>query len=108
MAEYERLQKEILEYVEREATGNRLGNDPAVAHGYVWLIRRKCGFTWPKRSEVSEKAESLAFVLCESDEWLNSSADAIVLRVLENLNQADQGISLEELLSKIGLTRTSY
>ena len=41
MDAYERLQKEILECVEREANGKRLGNDPAVAHGYVWLFRRK-------------------------------------------------------------------
>ena len=41
MEEYEQLQKAILDYVEREASGKRLGNDPAVAHGYVWLFRRK-------------------------------------------------------------------
>jgi hypothetical protein len=41
MAEYERLQKEGLEYVDRSAAGKRLGSDPAVAHGYVWLYRRR-------------------------------------------------------------------
>ena len=40
-AEYERLQKEGLAYVDRTAAGKRLGDDPAVAHGYVWLFRRK-------------------------------------------------------------------
>ena len=40
-AEYERWQKEILDYVDKAAAGKRLGNDPAVAHGYVWLFRRK-------------------------------------------------------------------
>ncbi len=40
-AEYERLQLEGLDYIDRNATGKRLGKDPAVAHGYVWLFRRK-------------------------------------------------------------------
>jgi hypothetical protein len=33
--------KEMLEYVDQGAKGWRLGKDPAVAHGYVWLFRRK-------------------------------------------------------------------
>jgi hypothetical protein len=41
MDEFERLQKQGLKYVERTAKGKRLGNDPAIAHGYVWLFRRK-------------------------------------------------------------------
>ena len=41
MEEYQRLQKEGLQYVDRTASGKRLGDDPAVAHGYVWLFRRK-------------------------------------------------------------------
>jgi hypothetical protein len=38
-AEYERLQKEQQKYV--EGGQGRLGEDPAVPHGYVWLFRRK-------------------------------------------------------------------
>jgi hypothetical protein len=41
MAEHERLQKEGLEFVDRSATAGRLGSDPAVAHGYIWLFRRR-------------------------------------------------------------------
>jgi hypothetical protein len=40
-AEYDKLEKEILKYVDRDAKGNHLGADPAVSHGYVWLYRRK-------------------------------------------------------------------
>jgi hypothetical protein len=40
-AEYDRLRKESLEFVDRSPTGNGIGNDPAVAHGYVWLFRRR-------------------------------------------------------------------
>jgi hypothetical protein len=41
MAECERLEKELQVYVDRTAKGRRPRNDPAVAHGYVWLFRRK-------------------------------------------------------------------
>jgi hypothetical protein len=41
MAEYERLQTQTLDYIDRSASGKRLGSDPAVAHGYVWLFRRR-------------------------------------------------------------------
>jgi hypothetical protein len=51
------------------------------------------------------EAESLTFMLCQPDDSFISSADAIVFRVLGNLNQADRGVSLEEVLTKIGLTR---
>ncbi len=41
MAESERLEKELQAYVDRTVKGRRLGSDPAVARGYVWLFRRK-------------------------------------------------------------------
>jgi len=37
-AEYERLEKDLLKYVDRGASKR---NDPDVPHGYVWLFRRK-------------------------------------------------------------------
>jgi hypothetical protein len=40
-AEYERLRKQSSDYIERDVAGKHLGDDPAVAHGYVWLFRRK-------------------------------------------------------------------
>jgi hypothetical protein len=40
-AELERLELQQLDYVDLGTAGKRLGNDPAVAHGYVWLFRRK-------------------------------------------------------------------
>jgi len=51
------------------------------------------------------EAESLAYLMEQSTEWLISSGDAIVFRVLGNLNRSDQGRSLEELLNSIGLGR---
>lgn len=51
------------------------------------------------------EAESLA-VLCSSEErFLVSSADSITYRVLGALNRSDQGISLEEILAALGLTK---
>jgi len=51
------------------------------------------------------EAESLAFMFDRSEEFLISSGDAIVFRILGNLSSADQGLSLEEILQKIGLGR---
>lgn len=51
------------------------------------------------------EAESLAYMVQQTDDFLISSGDAIVYRVLGNLGRSDQGISLEEILQKIGLGR---
>lgn len=53
------------------------------------------------------EAESLAYMFDTKSEFLISSADKIVYRVLGNMNRGHQGISLEEILNRIGLT-TSY
>lgn len=50
------------------------------------------------------ETESLAF-LTQSKGFLIASGDAIVYRVLGRLNRSDQGISLEEILQKVGLQR---
>jgi len=52
------------------------------------------------------EAESLAYLVRQSPEFLISSGDAIVYRVLGNLNRGEQGISLEEILQKLGLGRS--
>ena len=51
------------------------------------------------------EAESLAFMLDSDEEWVISSADAIVFKVLGRLALGEHGISLEEILQKIGLTK---
>ena len=51
------------------------------------------------------ESESLAYLVKQSPEFLISSGDAIVYRVLGNLNRGEQGISLEEILQKLGLGR---
>lgn len=48
------------------------------------------------------EAESLAYLVQSKDSYLISSGDAIVFRVLGLINRNDQGISLEEVLQKIG------
>jgi hypothetical protein len=48
-------------------------------------------------------AESLTQMLVvQPGDWLISSSDAIVFRVLGNLNEEERGISLEEILIKLG------
>lgn len=49
--------------------------------------------------------ETLAFLCDSSENWLLCSADGAVFRVLSLLGKADQGVSLEEALDKIGLSK---
>jgi hypothetical protein len=52
------------------------------------------------------ESESLAYLVNnEDEEYLISSADKIIYRVLGNLGLGEQGISLEEILDKLGMTR---
>jgi hypothetical protein len=50
------------------------------------------------------EAESLAYLFASKEDWLISSADRIVFRVLGNLHRSEQGISLEEILDRLGST----
>jgi hypothetical protein len=51
------------------------------------------------------EAESLAYLLAAPPETRICSADAIVFRVLGNLDRGEQGASLEEVLTEVGLAR---
>jgi hypothetical protein len=57
-----------------------------------------------ERPDAGE-AESLAYLVSLPPESRLCSSDAIVFRVLGALNLAERGISLEELLPKVGLGR---
>lgn len=48
--------------------------------------------------------ETLAFLCNSNDNWIVCSADGAVFRVLGLLGRANQGISLQEILQKIGLS----
>ncbi len=50
------------------------------------------------------ETESLAYLVNSKESYQICSADAIVFRVLGNIDHSEQGISLEEILQKIGLT----
>lgn len=52
------------------------------------------------------ESESLAFLVLAKEEYFISSGDAIVYKVLGNLNRGHQGISVEEVLQQIGLSRS--
>lgn len=52
------------------------------------------------------EAESLAFLLASEEEWLISSSDSIVFKVLGRFALAERGISLEEILQQVGLGRS--
>jgi hypothetical protein len=51
------------------------------------------------------ETEALAYLTQSADSFRISSGDAIVYRVLGRLNLGEQGISLEEILSKVGLSQ---
>jgi hypothetical protein len=51
------------------------------------------------------EAESLAYMDTLTAECSICSADALVYRVLGNLDKAERGASLQEVLDKLGLTR---
>jgi hypothetical protein len=52
------------------------------------------------------EAESLAYLFANPQkDWLISSGDAIVFKVLGNCGCGEQGISLEEILNRLGLTK---
>jgi len=51
------------------------------------------------------EAESLAMLVSVKEDCRISSGDAIVYKILGNLNLGEQGISLEEILQQCGLSR---
>lgn len=51
------------------------------------------------------EAESLTYLMTSPEPCLICSADKIVCRVLGNFNRGEQGVSLEEILQRIGLGR---
>lgn len=53
------------------------------------------------------ETEALAWLCRSAETFLISSGDAIVYRVLGRLNRSDQGLSLEEVLQRVGLQRKS-
>ena len=59
--------------------------------------------TYVDRMDPGE-TDSLAYLYHSEKEWLITSSDGIVFKTLGCLAKPDQGISLEEILQKVGLT----
>jgi len=60
------------------------------------------------RVEIDDGEKEILAFLCGSEEkWLACSADHVVFRVLGLLGKADQGISLQEILDSVGLSKTN-
>ncbi len=51
------------------------------------------------------EAESLAYLFSQQNDFLISPGDAITYKILGNTGRTEQGISLEEILQKAGLSR---
>jgi len=58
-----------------------------------------------KDSVHDGEKETLAFLFHASEDWIVCSSDGAVFRVLGLLGRAEKGISLEEILIQIGLSR---
>lgn len=67
---------------------------------------KKYGPVYLDRLDPGE-ADSLAFLMTSREEWIISSADEIVFKVLGLEGRTEQGLSLEEILDKIGLTQSN-
>lgn len=67
-------------------------------------FRSQFDSTYFERLDLGE-AESLAYLINSTKNCNICSADSIVYKVLGNLNKTEQGISLEEILQKVGLTQ---
>ena len=65
---------------------------------------KKFGPTYLDRMDPGE-ADSLAYLSFSNQHWLIASADSHVFKVLGYLGLGEQGISLEEILQKVGLGR---
>jgi len=70
----------------------------------VKIFRLKFDPTYLDRMDPGE-TDSLAYLCHASEQWLILSGDGFVFRILGRLARSDQGISLEEILEKIGLGR---
>jgi hypothetical protein len=66
----------------------------------------RCGFDASYLEKLDDgEAESLAHLFKGGEERTICSADAIVFRVLGNMDRSEQGLSLEEVLQRSGLAR---
>lgn len=70
----------------------------------IEAFKEKFDLSYLDRLDAGE-AESLAFLCASKEEWLISSADIIVFKVLGRLGLVERGVSLEEILDKVGLSR---
>ena len=71
----------------------------------VEKFTRKYGPVYLEKLDYGE-AESLAFLMDSQEEWVIASSDKIVFKTLGREGRSEQGVSLEEILAKIGLTQS--
>lgn len=67
-------------------------------------FREKFAPSYLDRMDAGE-ADSLAYLFFSKEEWLIASTDSHVFKVLGCLHLGERGLSLEEILQKIGLGR---
>ncbi|MEZ6081248.1 MAG: hypothetical protein R3C56_37935 [Pirellulaceae bacterium] len=100
---------------DRDEYGAEIDIQPDIAAGAVARFemslrdveRFRQSFDKPYADGIHDgEAESLAYLFANPQHnWLISSGDAIVFKVLGNCGRGEQGISLEEILGSLGLSK---
>ena len=67
-------------------------------------FREKFDPTYLDRMDPGE-TDSLVFLFHAEEEWLITSGDGVVFKILGRLARGEQGISFEEILEEVGLGR---
>jgi hypothetical protein len=76
----------------------------SVSSGEIAKFRARFDPVYVQKLDDGE-TESLCYCLEQGDPYRLCSADAIVFRVLSVMDRSEQGVSLEEVLHAIGLSR---
>jgi hypothetical protein len=86
-----------------DITANRL-RVISVSSGEIAAFRARFDPLYVQKLDDGE-TESLCFCLEQGEPYRLCSADAIVFKVLSLMDRSEQGVSLEEVLDAIGLSR---
>lgn len=76
----------------------------STAAGEIAAFRRRFDPLYVQKLDDGE-TESLVYCLQEGDPFRLCSSDAIVFKVLSVMDRSEQGVSLEEVLQSVGLSR---
>ena len=108
------VEQEVYYWSDEDGNGHQITLDSEIEQGKLQVIdvpleqvdkfRLVFDSTYLDRMDPGE-SDSLAHLFYSEEDWLISSGDSIVYKILGRLHRGKQGISLEEILQQIGLGR---